>query len=734
MPSIDREPEGLVSVMDDDHGSNCAPVHVWRILVVDDDEDVHQATRFALRDVTILGRPVELLHAHSAAEAKKHAAESGDIAVALVDVVMETPDAGLELVRHLRQSGFVEMRIVLRTGQPGYAPELAVIAEYEIDDYRTKLELTRTRLMTVLTTAIRAYDQIRMISHSRAGLEMIVESAAELFRRTNLELFARGVLTQIAGLLRVAPNGLACVCAMHGEGESEGRVISATGRFRNYIGKPIDSIEDREISALLKEVRGLEDPLVKGSYVALCFHSGQDKRMAAIIETSGDALTQDLALLRLFSTNIAIGFENLALVERLDHLAYVDPVLGVPNLNAFEKALDAWCASGQKNMRMALVSVDGFEAIAASYGQRVAHDFLRAVHAALIVGGRGNLLVARVGDGSFALLGDGTILDGYLVADTFAQPHRIDGIDIAAAATSVILNLDEAGTDPAAILRMASAALLHVTHSQPGKCVMYDAAMHEGVERRMAIQIALKEAIQSGEGFDVHLQPKVNLATSEVVGAEALLRWTHQGRAISPAEFIPIAEASGQARDLTDFVIDTIGRWVARRAGEKIVPVAINLSMADLNSPDFAQALRGHVSVAGLSPETIEFEVTEGVAMQDERWIVEQLEILKETGFRIALDDFGTGYSSLAQFDRLPIDTVKIDRAFVAKLDKQDVPKSMAAVILAMAQALQVDCIAEGIETIAQKQALLALGCTVGQGYLLGRPVLLDDFDAAYLH
>ncbi|MGB8377813.1 MAG: EAL domain-containing protein [Rhodanobacteraceae bacterium] len=733
MQNTEQKPENSLLIVNDESSGDEPPAHVWKILIIDDDEDVHQATRFALRNVTILGRRIELLHAHSAVEAKQHVAESDDIAVALVDVVMETPHAGLELVRYLRQSGFKEMRIILRTGQPGYAPEFAVIAEFEIDDYRTKLELTRTRLMTVLTTAIRAYDQIRKIMRSRAGLEMIVQSAHELFQRTNLELFSHGVLTQIAGLLRVAPNGVACVCALRARGQCEGRVVSATGRFSHYLGQPLNAIDDKEILQLLSEAHATTAPLVRNRYLALCFHHESGDDLAVVVETTGDVDTEDLTLLKLFSTNITVGFENLTLLEMLDRLAYLDPVLGVPNFNAFERALAASRASGEKNACMALVSVDAFQAIVATYGQHVANGFLGALHNALTVGSQGNLTIARIGDGSFALLGDHAMLDAYLVSDTFAQPHQIEGIDIAATATAVILDLDDTETDTASILQMASAALLHVSQTQPGKCVTYDTAMRADVERRMAIQVALKETIQSGEGFTVHLQPKVNMTSGEVVGAEALLRWTYQDYQMPPAEFIPIAEASGLTRYLTDFVIDVVGQWVKGRAGKKIVPVAINLSVTDLNSPGFAQALRGQVSVAGLSPETVEFEVTEGIAMQGESRIVEQLGLLKSAGFRIALDDFGTGHSSLGRFDRLPIDTVKIDQAFVAPLDKRNASNSIAAIVVAMTRALRVDCVAEGVETIAQKEALLALGCTIGQGYLLGRPIHLEEFDSKFL-
>ena len=172
----------------------------WKVLVVDDNPDVHAATDYALKDVSIFGRPLKTISAHSVDEAIVRAEEHEDIAVSMIDVVMETDDAGMKLVKALRNKGFSDMRLVLRTGYPGYAPELAVVTDYEIDGYHTKDELTRTRLISLLTTSIRAYDSIRAMSRSREGLELIVRSARQLFRRGNLEMFAEGVLTHLGNV------------------------------------------------------------------------------------------------------------------------------------------------------------------------------------------------------------------------------------------------------------------------------------------------------------------------------------------------------------------------------------------------------------------------------------------------------------------------------------------------------------------------------------------------------
>ena len=218
-PEIDDD--FLTLLAEDEPQRDRRAVRHWRILIIDDDDDVHQATEFALSNTPILNRPLMFLHAYSSTDAIELLKQEQDIAVILLDVVMESEDAGLRLVKSIRQElNIHESRIVLRTGQPGYAPEMDAIRDYDINDYKTKSELSRNRLYTTLTTAIRSYDQIHAINASRRGLGMIIRSSAELMARHGLQEFAAGVITQLAGLLRLAPEGIVCA---HDKGEGAER-------------------------------------------------------------------------------------------------------------------------------------------------------------------------------------------------------------------------------------------------------------------------------------------------------------------------------------------------------------------------------------------------------------------------------------------------------------------------------------------------------------------------------
>ncbi|MGV7929295.1 MAG: DUF3369 domain-containing protein [Spirochaetota bacterium] len=187
----------FITLVDDDAiVSNAFPpggAPPWKLLVVDDDPEVHGVTRFVLHDIRIFDRPLRLIYADSGAQARELLRDHPDVAVALLDVVMETEYAGLDLVRHIRDElKLAECRIILRTGQPGYAPELSVIQEYDINDYRTKSELTHTRLITTVSAALRSYDQLRALSEHRRGLELIIRAAADLLEQHAIADLAEG--------------------------------------------------------------------------------------------------------------------------------------------------------------------------------------------------------------------------------------------------------------------------------------------------------------------------------------------------------------------------------------------------------------------------------------------------------------------------------------------------------------------------------------------------------------
>ncbi|MDG4561461.1 MAG: EAL domain-containing protein [Candidatus Competibacter sp.] len=292
----------------------------WKVLVVDDDPEVHGVTGFALRDLRVLGRPLFLLHADSGQQARDCLRAHPDLAVVLLDVVMETEHVGLDLVGYIRDDlGLAECRIILRTGQPGYAPELTVIHEYDINDYRTKAELTHTRLITTVSAALRAYEQLHALAEHRRGLELIVRATADLMEQRALPLLAEGVLTQLAALLKLPADGIVCTqkgSLLGGDGE-HCYIVGAAGQHAPYITQPLEALPDRRIvSAILAGVARRQH-VFGPDYTVLYLKVGPHQE-AAIFLDSGQALaTLDRPLLEVFVVNIAACFRNIKLVESL---------------------------------------------------------------------------------------------------------------------------------------------------------------------------------------------------------------------------------------------------------------------------------------------------------------------------------------------------------------------------------------------------------------------------------
>lgn len=355
-------------------------IEPWKLLVVDDDPEVHHVTQFVLHDRRILGRPVCLLHAYDGLQARSELREHPDVAVALLDVVMETERAGLDLVGYIRDDlGLAECRIILRTGQPGYAPELTVINEYDINDYRTKAELTHGRLITTVSTALRAYQQLHALAEHRRGLDLIIHATSDLMEEHAISGLAEGVLTQLAALLRVPPDGIVCThkgSPFDGDGE-RCYVVGAAGQHARYIAQPLEALPDhRIVTAILASVEQRQH--VFGADYTVLYLRVAPRQEAAIFFASGLPLAAiDQSLIEVFIANITTCFRNARLVEHLqqaqqemfeakeraqvtlhsigDAVITTDAHAVVDYLNPVAETLSGWTATEAKGRRLSQI-------------------------------------------------------------------------------------------------------------------------------------------------------------------------------------------------------------------------------------------------------------------------------------------------------------------------------------------------------------------------------------------
>ncbi len=699
------------------------PAREWKVLVVDDDADVHQATLFALQDVQVFGRSIRFLHAHNVAEARRCLLDTPDLALVLLDVVMETENAGLELVDFIRNvAGLSATRIVLRTGQPGYAPEHETILRYDINDYKTKAELTRHKLLTTLTTAIRSYEQICAIEAHRSGLEMIVRSSAVFMEEEGLHTFAQGVITQLAALLGTQAEGL--VCAQVARGGSQYRVLAAAGHFSGLIDRPLDSLPDAEVRALLERSLQHHENVFSPVGVALYVGYRHGNDMAVFIDTHEAPQSTDRGLLDVFCFNIGNLLRNRHLLQRLHEFAFYDQLVGLPNRASFVDALDRRIAAGADGFALALVDIDDFSATNDVMGHRFGDLLLNAVAQRLRESLRPQTVLARIGSDVFGVLGPQTAVNPEALMSAARAPLVIEGIAHKLSITCGYVQLQSDATAGVDLLKDASIALKRAKKDHKGHYVTFSA--HLGAEARArALMLAELRAAFEAERLFLVYQPQVDLSTGELIGLEALIRWrTEDGRFVPPDQFIPVAERSGLMAPLGQWVMTSACMLMRDLIDAGLAPrrIAVNVSVVQLEDVAFADHVAQALKVSGLQGQHLELEITESVAVLPTAYLEATLAGLRAGGISIAIDDFGTGYSSLSYLERLPLDRIKIDRTFVRQITEPKGPR-IAEMVTQLGRKLDLQVLAEGIEDAEVWGALLAMGCHEGQGYHIARPM-----------
>ncbi len=289
----------------------------WKIMIVDDDREVHAVTKVVLGDFVFDGRPVEFVNAYSAVEACKAFTEHPDTAVVLLDVVMETDDAGLRCVEFIRKTmGNKQVRIILRTGQPGQAPERQVIVDYDINDYKAKSELTAQKLFTSVVAALRSYQHIVSIDLSRRGLEKIIDGSASLFEQQSMSRFVEGVLMQLHSLIQGATGSLLCTVGSHGDA-GEFRVLASSEPFSPEPGRPLDEILPADAMDDIRQAFREGRNVYCGDHSVIVFRSRNHSISVVYLKGHAPLGEVDRGLLEIFCSKVAIAFDNVYLYEQV---------------------------------------------------------------------------------------------------------------------------------------------------------------------------------------------------------------------------------------------------------------------------------------------------------------------------------------------------------------------------------------------------------------------------------
>lgn len=437
-------------------------------------------------------------------------------------------------------------------------------------------------------------------------------------------------------------------------------------------------------------------------------------------------------------SDITAKLESERTIRRLAH---EDSLTGLPNRLEFQRRLRDSLAQSQRTGRkvgVMLLDLDHFKTVNDTMGHAAGDELLRRVADRLRVCIRSTDIVSRLGGDEFGVIStnaeDAESVHNAAdrIIEALAAPFMIDGREVFSGASIGITVYPDDPGDIGQLVRNADLALYRAKEDGRRACRLFDEQMHRAVQARSAVEQDLRQALARGE-FQMHFQPQVDLRTGRIIGAESLIRWRHPERGlVSPAEFIPVAEKTRQIIDIGRWVIRDVCRQYAAWRAEGLTPptIAVNVSPLQFKQQDFVATVLEPIAEFDVPAERLEIEITEGLAMEMGGSTLHNLEALKDRGVKLAIDDFGNGYSSLARLKHFPVDRLKIDQNFIRSMTEEDCDAAICSAVIQLGHALDLDVVAEGVETREQLALLSRQGCDTIQGYLVSRPMAADDFAA----
>lgn len=426
--------------------------------------------------------------------------------------------------------------------------------------------------------------------------------------------------------------------------------------------------------------------------------------------------------------------------EQIEHQASHDLLTGLPNRSLFMRLVAESIALRKQessDLAVLFIDLDNFKLVNDSLGHDMGDSLLIQVGSRLTSAVRSMDCVARLGGDEFTILlasvkGKGEAKGAaQRIMSCLQAPFNLGGREVTVRACIGIALMSRSLDSPDSLLKHADTAMYHAKAQGKSRFVFFGPEMQDEANEKLELETALSRGLAEGS-VTAHFQPLVDLVSGSLVGAEALARWTHPTRGmVPPSVFIPLAEETGLIEPLGWLILEEAcghAALIAPSYADSEWTISVNLSPRQFRSEVLLQQVDSILARTGLEPTRLKLEITENVLVADEAGTISKMKALKERGIKLALDDFGTGYSSLSYLHSFPIDTLKIDRSFIARIEDDEGARAIVQAILAMAFSLEIDVTAEGVETEAQAVMLKLMGCSVGQGFYFSKPLSAEDF------
>jgi diguanylate cyclase (GGDEF)-like protein/PAS domain S-box-containing protein len=723
----------------------------WEILVVDDDESIHEVTKLILTDFEFEGRKLNLTHGYSAAEAQSILHKKSNFAVLLLDVVMETDHAGLDLVDYIRNELNNQfLRIVLRTGQPGQAPELSVIVDYDINDYKEKSEMTSQKMRSCITAALRSYRDIETIQELATIRHVLQQQVSS--RNKELEK-ANDMLQE----------------EMKERGQIQNQLVATNSQLDSIINnsqaiitlKDLDGKYDLVNQLFITSLKLLDDDVLGKTDNQIFTEDVAEMILFSDLEviSKGEAMQYEELLPTLdgdhFYLSVKFPLYNSAgeiykiccistdISDRIDaqneilHLAQYDALTNLPNRSLFiDRTTQAISRISWDNSLAAVmfIDLDRFKLVNDTLGHEIGDELLIEVGKRLSACIREGDSASRFGGDEFAVLLKDVASETDIVRVTekirheLAKPYNIAGKQLVVTPSIGVSRCPVDGKHARTLLKKADVAMYKAKKTMKNSYCFYTHEDDSRANELLSLEIDLRTALADQQLHLVY-QPKVNMKDGKVAGFEALLRWHHPSKGIiAPFQFIPILEETGMIIDVGHWVIKEACKFAAGLVEQGLFfKVAVNLSSKQFSQLELVKTLKESLLSSKCPPKLLEIELTEGALIDDVENASKVLNEITKLGVSLAIDDFGTGYSSMSYLKKFPFTTLKIDRCFIVDAPKTQQDKAIITTIIQLAHNLGMTIVAEGVETKQQYDLLKSLSSSMIesqiQGFIFSKPL-----------